>query len=86
MIYLWIFFKRLPKYWVICDCGLQLPIVFMVTVIIIDTCMALCSNRIHCLIICYFYSKLLEDATSENERLTEILQVRDETERKQAGA
>lgn len=48
--------------------------------------MALCSNRIHRLIIFYFYSKLLEDATSENERLTEILQVRDETERKQAGA
>lgn len=35
---------------------------------------------------CYFYSKLLEDATSENEKLTEILQVKDETERKQAGA
>ena len=34
----------------------------------------------------YFYSKLVEDATSENEKLTEILQVKDETERKQAGA
>ena len=28
----------------------------------------------------------MEDATSENEKLTEILQVKDETERKQAGA
>lgn len=78
--------KDFPTYWVLCDCALQLPIVFMVTVIIIDTYMALCSNRIHCLVIFYFYSKLLEDATSENERLTEVLQVRDETERKQAGA
>lgn len=38
------------------------------------------------LLFVFFYSKLLEDATSENEKLTEILQVKDETERKQAGA
>ena len=48
--------------------------------------MALFSSRIHCLYICYFYSKLLEDATAENEKFTEILQVKDETERKQTGA
>lgn len=48
--------------------------------------MALWSDEIHCLIICYVYSKLLEDATSENEKLTEILQMKEETERKQAGA
>lgn len=26
------FSKNFPKYWVLCDCGLELPIVFMVTV------------------------------------------------------
>lgn len=33
----------------------------------------------------FVYSKLLEEMTAENTRLTEILKVKEETERKQAG-
>ena len=66
---------------VFCDCGLRLSSILIIVTVIIDTWLFVLKESLSC----FFYSKLLEDATSENEKLTEILQVKDETERKQAG-
>lgn len=92
MTYLWTFVKRLPQ--VLLKLGfmwLWLTVIYIVYgnrysyIIIIDAwpCVLI---EFTVLLFVFFYSKLLEDATSENEKLTEILQVKDETERKQAGA
>ena len=47
-----------------------------------------CEPNCHSYFISQFfvYSKLLEEMTAENTRLTEILKVKEETERKQAGS